>query len=145
MIYTEKKCRKLAMGKVDYSPEVNLAKKKRWLWKEVVNKREGQPVSAAMIKWKAQQCGIQCPLSVTLAQAKAWFQAADTEYDSLKRHAPAYCYEFLCYRAANKSGDVSKGGTKGGTSIAYPGETAIGCTTPEAGSSKGTRRSHYPY
>jgi hypothetical protein len=73
MIYTEKKCRKLAMGNVDYSPEVDLAKKKRWLWKEVVKKREGQPVSAAMIKRKARQCGIQCPLSVTLAQAKARF------------------------------------------------------------------------
>ncbi len=41
------------MGNVDYSPEVDLAKKKRWLWKEVVKKREGRPVSAAMIKRKA--------------------------------------------------------------------------------------------
>jgi hypothetical protein len=64
---------------------VDLAKKKRWLWKEVVKKREGRPVSAAMIKRKAWQCGIQCPLlSVTLPQAKAQFQAADKEYDSLK-------------------------------------------------------------
>jgi hypothetical protein len=113
MIYAEKKCRKLAMGKVDYSPEVDLTKKKHWLWKEVVIKREGQPVSAAMIKRKARQCGIQCPLSVTLAQAKARFQAADTEYSLLKRHAPAaYRYEFLCDRAANKSGDVSEGAQK---------------------------------
>jgi hypothetical protein len=108
MIHAEKRCRKLAMGNVDYSPEVDLAKKKRWLWKEVVKKREGRPVSAAMIKRKARQFGIQSPLSVTLAQAKARFQAADTEYDSLKRHVPAYHYEFLCDRKANKSGDVSE-------------------------------------
>jgi hypothetical protein len=112
MIYAEKKYRKLAMGQVDYSPEVDLAKKKRWLWKEVVKKREGRPVSAAMIKQKAWQCGIQCPLSVTLVQAKARFQAADKEYDSLKQHAPAYRYEFLCDRAAYKSGNVSEGAQK---------------------------------
>jgi hypothetical protein len=58
MIYTEKKCRKLAMGNVDYSPEVDLAKKKHWLWQEVVKKREGQPISTVMIKQKAWQCGI---------------------------------------------------------------------------------------
>jgi hypothetical protein len=95
MIYAEKKCRKLAMGNVDFSPEVDLAKKRRWLWKEVVKKREGQPVSTAMIKRKARQCRIQCPLTVSLAQAKARFYAVDTdsEYDSLKRNAPTYRYE----------------------------------------------------
>jgi hypothetical protein len=84
MVHAEKRCRKLAMGNVDYSPEVDLAKKKHWLWKEVVKKQAGCPVSAAMIKRKARQCGIQCPLSVTLAQAKEWFQAADKEYNSMK-------------------------------------------------------------
>jgi multidrug efflux pump subunit AcrA (membrane-fusion protein) len=49
---------------------------------------------------------------VTLAQAKARFQAADKEYNLLKRHAPAYRYEFLFDRAANKSGNVSEGAQK---------------------------------
>ena len=84
-----------------------LAKKIRCLWQQVVKKREGRRVSAVLIKRKAQQCGIQCPFSVTLSQAKAQFQAADIEYDALKRHAPAYRYEFLCDRAANKSEKVS--------------------------------------
>jgi hypothetical protein len=43
---------------------------------------------------------------VTLTQAKQHFQAADTAYDALKRHAPAYRYDFLCDRVANKSGKV---------------------------------------
>jgi hypothetical protein len=43
---------------------------------------------------------------VTLAQAQRHFLAADTAYDKLKKHAPAYRYEFLCDRAANKSGEV---------------------------------------
>jgi hypothetical protein len=106
MLCAEKKCRKLAMGNVDFSLEVDLAKKRRWLWQQVVKKRERKPISSALLKRKARQCGIVSPLSVTLEQAKRHFQAADTAYDALKRHAPAYRYEFLCDRAANKSGEV---------------------------------------
>jgi hypothetical protein len=43
MLCAEKKCQKLAMGNVDFSLEVDLAKKQRWLWQQVVKKREGNP------------------------------------------------------------------------------------------------------
>jgi hypothetical protein len=35
MLHAEKKCWKLAMVNVDFSPEVDLAKKRRWLWQQV--------------------------------------------------------------------------------------------------------------
>jgi hypothetical protein len=73
MLHAEKKCRKLAMGNVDFSSEVDLAKKRWWLWQQVVKKPEGKPISSALLKRKAQQCGIVSPLSVTLAQAKHRF------------------------------------------------------------------------
>jgi alpha-tubulin suppressor-like RCC1 family protein len=107
MLCAEKKCRKLAMGNVDFSPEVDTAKKRRWLWQQVVKKREGKRISSALLKQKARQCGIVSPLSVTLAQAhQRHFLATDTAYDDSKKHAPAYRYEFLCNRAANESGEV---------------------------------------
>jgi hypothetical protein len=74
-----------AMGNVDYSPEVDLAKKKRRLWKEVVKKREGHPVSAAMIKRKARQCGIQCPLSVTLVSI-----LPTSSYEEISSNEPTF-------------------------------------------------------
>jgi hypothetical protein len=43
---------------------------------------------------------------VTLAHAKQCFLEADAEYNALKQHAPSHRHEFLCDRAANKSGDV---------------------------------------
>jgi hypothetical protein len=43
VIHAEKRCRKLAMGNVDYSPEVDLAKKKRWLWKKSGQETGGSP------------------------------------------------------------------------------------------------------
>jgi hypothetical protein len=84
MLSAEKKCRKLAMGNVDFSPKVDLAKKRWWLWQQVVKKWEGKHISSFLLKWKARQCGIVSPLSVTLAQARKHFHAADKAYDALK-------------------------------------------------------------
>lgn len=107
MLYAEKRCRKLSMGFVDFSPQVDMARKRRWLWKQVVKKREGKHVSSSLIKRQAIQCGILCPLSVTLAQACQYFIAADQAYDELTCQAPSLRHEFLCDQVANKSGMVS--------------------------------------
>ena len=106
MLHAERKCRKLAMGQVSYSPEVDHARKTRALWHLVVRKRRGKCVSSSLIRRKAKQLQIPCPLSVTLAQAELRFQEADAAYDSLKQRAPSLCHEFLQDRAANKSGTV---------------------------------------
>jgi hypothetical protein len=98
------------MGNVDFSPEVDLAKKQRWLWQQVVKHLEGKRVSSFLIKRKAQQCSIVGPFSVTLAQAQDHFRAADSAYNALKQHAPILHNEFLCNSAANKSGKVSLNG-----------------------------------
>jgi hypothetical protein len=112
MLHAEKKCRKLAMGNVDFSPEVDLAKKRRWVWQQVIKHLEGKRLSSSLIKRKARQCGIVGPFSVTLVQAQYHFRAADAAYDALKRHAPILRYEFLCDSAANKSGAVLTEGQK---------------------------------
>ena len=41
MQYAEKRCRKLAMGEVEFPPEQELAKQRKVLWKLVVNKKRG--------------------------------------------------------------------------------------------------------
>jgi hypothetical protein len=108
MLFAEKKCRKLAMGLVAFSPEVDLARKRRALWKLVVKKRQGKRVSSSLIRRKARQLGISCPLSVTSIQAELRFQEADAAYDLIKRDAPSLRHEFLCDRASNKSGNVPR-------------------------------------
>jgi hypothetical protein len=42
-LYAEKKCRKLAMGEVNFSPELNKARQRKLLWKKIVwHKRGGE-------------------------------------------------------------------------------------------------------
>jgi hypothetical protein len=84
MLWAKKKCQRSAMGNVEFFPEVDLAKKRWWLWQQVVKTREGKPISSALLKQKAPQCGIVSPLSVTLVQAKQHFQAANKADDALK-------------------------------------------------------------
>jgi hypothetical protein len=50
MLCAEKKCRKLALGNVDFSLEVDTAKKQWWLWQQVVKKREDKRISSALLK-----------------------------------------------------------------------------------------------
>ena len=69
MLHAEKKCRKLAMGQVEWSPEIALARQRKLLWQKVVRKKCGGWVSSSYIKQKARQCGVICPLSYTLPQA----------------------------------------------------------------------------
>lgn len=89
-----------------FPPEVDTARKRHWLWQQVIKRWEGKCISTSLIKRRARQYGIMSPLSVTLQQAKCHFLAADVAYNALKKHAPAYCHKFLCDRATNKSGDV---------------------------------------
>jgi hypothetical protein len=84
MLYTEKKCRKLAMGEVNFLPELNKAQQRKLLWKKIIWHKKGKRVGSSYIKQKAQQCGVQCPLSCTLEQALQYRKTAIDEYEKLK-------------------------------------------------------------
>jgi hypothetical protein len=46
MIHAEKKCHPLKMGEVDFSPDVNTAKGRCFVWQMIVCKRQGNCVSS---------------------------------------------------------------------------------------------------
>ena len=95
MIFAEKRCRKLCMGEVDFSPQLSQARRQRDVWRLVRKLRSGRKVSSSLIKRKAQQCGITRPLSVTLKQAEAHLAKANKRYRDLKPRAPELRLQFL--------------------------------------------------
>ena len=103
MKYAEKKCRKLAMGEVDFSPELGKARQRKLLWKKIVRKKRGYKVSSSYIKRKARQCGVQCPLSCTLDQAIRYRKTAIDEYEKLKPIAERLRKEHLWSQAHDHS------------------------------------------
>jgi len=56
MQYAEKRCRKLAMGHIDFSPPLDEARDLRNLWQAVVRKRQGKRVSTTWIRRCARRC-----------------------------------------------------------------------------------------
>jgi hypothetical protein len=98
MIYAEKKCQSLCMGEVDFNPDVNIAKGRRYVGQMIIRKRRGKHVSSKMIRRVAKAVGIvgnPLQTNATLRDAKCSFKAADEEYRLLKLRAPMKREEFL--------------------------------------------------
>jgi hypothetical protein len=95
------------MGQVDSSPQVLEALDRVEVRREVYNLRRGRKASSSKIKRKAGQCGISCPLSVTLEQAKALYDEAVAEYRSLKPKAPELRQIFLRDQAKETNKDTA--------------------------------------
>ena len=81
MLHAEKKCRKLHMGNVEFSDEVNKRGKIMSLWKLVIRLKEGRIISRSKIKRMAKSCGITCSLSISVEEAK-------TNYSKAKKRLP---------------------------------------------------------
>jgi hypothetical protein len=107
MRYAEKRCRKFAMGKVEYSPVVAATRLRRWLWQKIVQWKEGRRVSNNLLRRTAKKCGITDALQISLAEARRRYEACDKEYAALKKRAPELRHEFLRGRASNETGDVT--------------------------------------
>ena len=95
MRHAEKKCRRKMMGVVPFSPEVTLWDHRAKLWKYVKERRQGYRRSSSYIRILAKKAKIQCPLSVTLAQATANHEEALQEWRTLKKGAPELRISFL--------------------------------------------------
>jgi hypothetical protein len=58
MVHAEKKCCPLKMGEVDFSPDVNTAKGRHFVWQMIIHKRRGKCVSLRKIRHVAKAVGI---------------------------------------------------------------------------------------
>jgi len=87
MLHAEKKCRKLHMGNVEFSDEVNKRGKIMSLWKLVIRLKEGRIISRSKIKRMAKSCGITRPLSTSIEEAKTNYSKAKKGYIKCKPYA----------------------------------------------------------
>ena len=91
----ENKCSKRSMGGVDFSPEVMVWKKRRDAWDSVIRWHKGLWLNHAIIKRRANACGIQRPLSITVPEDDRAYKICRYEFNILKPDADAYWAKFL--------------------------------------------------
>lgn len=56
--HAEKKCRKIKMGAIPYTPDLSKLGLTVYVWRLIENKCEGHKVSSRYLRRKANQCGI---------------------------------------------------------------------------------------
>jgi len=70
MRFSEKRCRRLHMGAIQFSPDLNYWRRQKELWHLVLRQHLGYHVHAMTIKKLARHLQIQAPLSFTLTMAR---------------------------------------------------------------------------
>ena len=90
MVSSEKKCRKICAGAVDYSNEVFMWKHRQELWNLVLQYHKGFRINTTVIRRKAKTLGISAPLSSTLAEAERARTICKDAYNKLKPNAPEH-------------------------------------------------------
>ena len=80
MRHAEKTCRKLRMGRVPFTPEVDKAYKTKQLWQQVVRVKEKKKKSLRDINRLKVELEIISPLAKTLRQAKEELEQAEKHY-----------------------------------------------------------------
>jgi len=95
MQYAEKKCRKLQMGQVPFSPELMQYYFLQQLWLLVWRKRAGHPVSSSKIRRLSKKCSLPQAPSATLLEAEANYRASSLHYQQLKPLAAELRSDFL--------------------------------------------------
>jgi hypothetical protein len=99
MMHAEKKCHRLAMGKVNFSPQINKAHQFKLLWSKIVWYKCDGKVNTAYIRQKACKCGLVSPLSCTLQEVEHAKKISINHYEALKPKATKLQKEFLWDKA----------------------------------------------
>jgi hypothetical protein len=108
MLYAERRCRKLRMGGVLWSPEVQHSMDTILLWQLVYKRRRGVHVGSRVIQRAARKVGIVNPLSLSREEAAAALRQAYRNYSAIKRNAPALRKTWL-ENLAQALSDAGKG------------------------------------
>ena len=91
----ERKCRKLMMGEVDFSPELNIWGRRMYLWKLVLRLHDGEKVSRTKIRRLARSCGVSNSFGIQRKEIQSLYRRARREYLRRKPHAAALRESYL--------------------------------------------------
>ena len=101
--YAEKRCRKLTMGGVPYTPERTKAGNMIGLWTNIVRKKNGHNISSRYIKRQAKQLGVHRPMELKIEDCEKEKMSAIKEYRKIKRNAAKNRRDFINEKATQQA------------------------------------------
>ena len=99
MLAAEKRCRKLRMGSIDFSPAMNKLKIKWGVLSLIIRKRMGGRVNTRVIKRRAMRCNLERPGSLSLNEALRERDKVEVAWGKLKPSMPGMRRAFLWEKA----------------------------------------------
>ena len=93
--YADKKCRKLKMGAVPYSPTIKKAGATVALWEAVLKKKRRCVFSQSRLRQLERDTGIRNSMHCTIDEATAHLRLAKTKYKRVKKDAKQLRVKFL--------------------------------------------------
>lgn len=103
ILYAEKRCRKLKMGQVQWSPELANAGRMISLWNLVLRKKNGRNISSTFIKRMAKKCKINNPMELDIEDVLIERKNANVRYKQIKKDAASKRKEYLVQLAEDYS------------------------------------------
>lgn len=105
MLMAEWRCRKLRMGEVDFSPELDMLGKQWALWWLVKCFHDGKQIERSRIKCKAKAAGITALLRLRPEEATTALHAAGAAYKAKKPEASWLRDDFLAGKLTDDDTD----------------------------------------
>ena len=94
----EKRCRKLCVGNVDFSPTMVTLGRRVELFSLIRRRKQGKRVGTRKIRRLAKKVNVTRPLSVSLEEAEELYRQALKDYAAFKPDASVYRYKYLLAR-----------------------------------------------
>jgi hypothetical protein len=101
--YADKKCRKLRMGGIPYSPELSLARTKILLWKTIISWKKGRKTNKKYLLRLEKKASLTGSRNTTITNAKTALAQAYAEYWDIKKEANDLRTTFLEKKAKELS------------------------------------------
>ena len=91
----ERKCQKLKMGAVEWSPQLALSRALIAMWTAMVKARTGKSISSRLIRRLMDKAGYTATTGITLTMAQNNLKAETKKYYQIKRQASTHRESFL--------------------------------------------------
>ena len=95
MVHSEKKCRRIKSGKIQFSPESAVWIRRRQVYRSILRYHGGKIRNRGNLKRAARKCGIKNALQLSLREVRKRLQISRQKCDYYKKHGHRYRRQHL--------------------------------------------------
>ncbi len=110
MLNTERKCRRIKLGRIPFSPELALWICHAQVYKSILQYHDGHIKNRGNLKQMAQRCRIERCFLMSVEEILVWLRVCTEKCDYFRKHSQKHCKKHLndCLSRAREMDDPKK-------------------------------------